>query len=104
MSPEPTVPSAGYGNCVAVCGARGGVWLGSILSAVIGVWALLSMASPFGLIAGTAAALLGLAFGVLAAAAHARGSWRKTALVGIATSGLALFIAAAEVLYALVLE
>ena len=66
--------------------------------------ALLSMASPFGIVAGTAAALFGLTFGALAVAAHARGGWRKTALVGITTSGLALFIAAAEIVYAVVVE
>lgn len=83
---------------------RAAVWLGSTLSAVVGVWALGSMALPFGLVAGTAAALFGLAFGILAVLANAGGRWRTTALVGIATSGLALFVAAAEVVYFVVVQ
>ena len=83
---------------------RAAVWLGSILSVVVGAWAVLSMASPFGMVAGTAAALFGLAFGVLALLAHAANRWRKTALVGIFTNSLALLVAAAEVVYAVLVE
>ena len=83
---------------------RTAVWLGSILSVAVGAWALLSMASPFGVVAGTGAALFGLLFGVLAVLANAWGRWRKTALIGIATNGLALVVAAAEVVYAVVVE
>ena len=83
---------------------RAAVWLGSILSVVVGAWAVLSMASPFGMVAGTAAALFGLAFGVLALLAHAANRWRKTALVGISTNSLALLVAAAEVVYAVLVE
>jgi hypothetical protein len=61
-------------------------------------------ASPFGLVAGTAAALFGLAFGVLALLALPADRWGKTALVGIATSSLALLVAAAEVVYAVLVE
>jgi hypothetical protein len=74
-------------------------WLGSILSVVVGVWALVSVALPFGLIGGAVAALFGLAFGVLALFARARGRWRKIAVAGIAISTLALLVAAAEVVY-----
>lgn len=83
---------------------RVAVWLGSILSVVVGAWAVLSMASPFGVVAGTAAALFGLAFGVLALLAAAADRWRKTALVGIAASSLALVVAAAEVVYAVLVQ
>jgi hypothetical protein len=62
------------------------------------------MASPFGVVAGTAAALFGLAFGVLAVFANAAGRWRKTAFVGIGASCLALLIALAEVLYVVLVE
>jgi hypothetical protein len=62
------------------------------------------MATPFGLVAGTAAALFGLALGVLALLAQAADRWRKTALVGIATSSLALVVAAAEVVFAVLAE
>jgi len=80
------------------------VSLGSILSVVVGAWALLSMASPFGVVAGTAAALFGLAFGAFAFAAHAGGRWRTTALAGIVANSLALFVAAALVVYVVVVE
>ena len=63
------------------------------------MWALVSVALPFGLIGGAVAALFGLAFGVLALFAHAWGRWRKIAVVGIAISTLALLVAAAEVVY-----
>jgi membrane associated rhomboid family serine protease len=76
-------------------GYRPAAWLGSILSVVVGAWALLSMASPFGVVAGTAAALFGLAFGVLAVHANAADRWRQTALVGIGASCLTLLIALA---------
>jgi hypothetical protein len=83
---------------------RTAVALGSILSVVVGAWALVSMASPFGLVAGTGAALFGLAFGALAFAAHAGGRWRTTAFVGIAANGLALLVAAAVVVYVVLVE
>ena len=83
---------------------RAAVWLGSILSVVLGVWALGSVALPFGVIGGAVAALFGLAFGALAVLAHAWGGWRKTALVGIAMSILALLVAAAEVVYVVLAE
>ena len=89
----------GVGN-----GNRAAAWLGSILSVVVGAWALLSMASPFGVVAGTAAALFGLAFGAFAFAAHAGGRWRTTALAGIVANSLALFVAAALVVYVVVVE
>ena len=85
-------------------GNRAAAWLGSILSVVVGAWALLSMASPFGVVAGTAAALFGLAFGVLAVLANAAGRWRQTAFVGIGASCLTLLIALAEVLYVVLVE
>jgi membrane associated rhomboid family serine protease len=80
-------------------GNRAAAWLGSILSVVLGAWALLSMAFPFGVVGGTAAALFGVAFGALAVLANAAGRWRKTALFGMATNCLALCVAAAEVVY-----
>ena len=83
---------------------RAAVWLGSVLSVVVGVWALGSVALPFGLIGGAVAALFGLAFGGLAVLARARGRWRKTAFIGIAISTLALLVAAAEVIYFVVAE
>jgi hypothetical protein len=83
---------------------RAAIWLGSVLSVVVGVWALGSVALPFGLIGGAVAALFGLAFGGVAVLAHARGRWRKTAFVGIAISSLALLVAAAEVVYFVVAE
>jgi hypothetical protein len=79
------------------------VWLGSVLSVVVGVWALGSVLLPFGLIGGAAAALFGLAFGRVALV-RAWGRWRKTALVGMAISGLALLVAAAEVVYFVLVE
>jgi hypothetical protein len=85
-------------------GNRAAAWLGSILSVVAGAWALLSMASPFGVVAGTAAALFGLAFGVLAVLANAVARWRKLAFVGIGASCLALLIALAELLYVVLVE
>jgi hypothetical protein len=83
---------------------RVAAWLRSILSVVVGAWALLSMASPFGLVAGTATALFGLGFGVLAVLANAAARWRKIAFVGIGASCLALLIALAEVLYVVLVE
>jgi len=77
---------------------RAAVWVGSILSVVVGVWALLSLASPFGPVGG-AAAMFGLAFGGLAVLAHARGPWRRTAAVGIAINSLALLGAVGELVY-----
>ena len=78
---------------------RAVVWLGSVLSLVVGVWALVSVALPFGLIGGAVAALFGLVFGALALFAHAWGRWRKIAVSGIAISTLALLVAAAVVAY-----
>jgi membrane associated rhomboid family serine protease len=83
---------------------RAAVRLGSILSVVVGVWALGSVAVPFGVIGGAAAALFGLIFGGLAILARAWGRWRKTALVGIAISGVALLVAAAEVVHAVLVD
>jgi hypothetical protein len=76
---------------------RAAVWLGSVLSVAVGVWALGSLALPFGVIGGAVAALFGLAFGGLAVLAHAWGGWRKAALVGIAISTITLLVATAEV-------
>jgi hypothetical protein len=105
MSPELTVSLAHSENVVAMHASdRAAVWLGSILSVVVGVWALGSVALPFGVIGGAVAALFGLAFGGLAVLAHAWGRWRKTALVGIAVSSLALLVAAAEVVYVVLAE
>jgi len=42
----------------------GTVKLGSVLSVVAGLWALGTVALPFGVVAGSATALFGLAFGV----------------------------------------
>jgi hypothetical protein len=83
---------------------RATVWLGSVLSVVVGVWALGAVALPFGLIGGAVAALFGLAFGGLAVLGQAWGGWRKAALVGIAISALALLVACAEVVYLGLLE
>jgi hypothetical protein len=83
---------------------RAAVWLGSVLSLAVGVWALGSLALPFGVMGGAVAALFGLAFGGLAVLAHAWGGWRKTALVGIAISTLALLLATAEVVYFVLAE
>ena len=68
------------------------------------VWALGSVALPFGVIGGAAAAVFGLALGSLAVRVPARGRWRKTACVGIGASCLALVIALAEVLYVVLVE
>jgi membrane associated rhomboid family serine protease len=45
---------------------RAAVRLGSVLSVVVGLWGLGSLALPFGLVGGAAAALFGLTFGILA--------------------------------------
>jgi len=78
---------------------RAAVRLGAVLSVVGAVWALGALALPLGVIGGTVTALLSLVFGGLAVRAHAWGGWRKTALVGIGISGLALVLAVAEVVY-----
>jgi membrane associated rhomboid family serine protease len=78
---------------------RTAVWLASVLSVAVGTWALGSVALPFGVIGGAVAALFGLAFGVLAFLAHARGRWRRAARLGIAINGLALLVAGAEAVY-----
>jgi hypothetical protein len=83
---------------------RAVVWLGSTLSLAVGVWALGSVALPFGVIGGAVAALFGLAFGGLAIRAQAWGRWRKTAFVGIGANSLALLVALAEVVYVVLAE
>jgi hypothetical protein len=84
---------------------RATVWLGSVLSVVVGVWALGSLALPFGVIGGAGAALFGLAFGGLAVRARAwGGGWRTAALIGIGVNVLALLLAAAEVVYFVLAE
>ncbi|SRR6266516_1376033 len=99
------MPPAHYGKLVVMRASdRAAVWLGSVLSVVVGLWALGSVAFPFGLIGGAVASLFGLAFGGLAVFAPAWGRWRKTAFVGIAISSLALLVAAAEVLYVVLTE
>jgi len=82
---------------------RAAVWVGSILSVGVGVWALVSLASPFGPVGGVAA-LLSLAFGGLAVLAHARDRWRMTAVVGVAINSLALLVAGGEVVCFVVAE
>jgi multisubunit Na+/H+ antiporter MnhB subunit len=59
---------------------------------------------PLGLVGGAAAALFGLAFGILAIRTRAAGRWRKTALVGIGISGLTLLVAVGEVVYFVIAE
>jgi hypothetical protein len=76
---------------------RAAVRLGSALSVLVGLWALGLLAVPLGVVGGAGAAIFGLTFGSLAIHGHAWGRWRKIALVGIAISGLALLVAAAEV-------
>jgi hypothetical protein len=83
---------------------RAAVRLGSVLSFVVGLWGLGSLALPFGLVGGAAAALFGLTFGILAIRTNVWGRWRKTALVGIGISSLALLLAAAEVVYFVISE
>jgi hypothetical protein len=83
---------------------RAAVRLGSVLSVVVGLWGLGSLALPFGLVGGAAAALFGLTFGILAIRTNVWGRWRKTALVGIGISSLALLLAAAEVVYFVISE
>ena len=74
--------------------------LGAILSIVVAIWSLLAVvAIPLGVIGGAVAAAFGLVFGVLALLSHAWGRWRKTALVGIAISSLALLVFAAEIVF-----
>jgi hypothetical protein len=70
--------------------------LASISSVVLGVYGLVVMPIPFGVVAGSVAALFGLAFGVLGLFANAWGRWRTAARAGIAISGLALVVATAE--------
>jgi hypothetical protein len=85
-------------------GDRAAVKLGSVFSVVAGVWALANVALPFGIVAGPATALFGLAFGGLAVLAHAWGGWRKAAFVGIAMSTLTLLFVAALLVYAVLAE
>jgi putative lipase involved disintegration of autophagic bodies len=75
------------------------VRLGSVLSVVVGLWGLGALALPLGLLGGAVAALFGLTFGLLAIRTKAWGGWRKAAKVGIGISGLALLVAAVEVVY-----
>jgi len=70
--------------------------LASISSVVLGIYGLAVMPIPFGVVAGSVAALFGLAFGVLGLLANAWGRWRTAARAGIAISGLALVVATAE--------
>ena len=74
--------------------------LGAILSVLLGLWGLAFAATPIGAIGGAGAAVLGLAFGVLALLGHAWGRWRKVALAGIVISTLALVVFAVFVLFA----
>jgi len=83
---------------------RVAAWLGSVLSVLVGVWALVSVTLPFGVVGGAVAALFGLVFGVLALFAHAWGRWRKIATAGIAISAFALVVAVAEVAYVVLAE
>ena len=83
---------------------RAAVELSSVLSVVAGVWALVTVALPFGVIAGSATALFGLAFGGLAVLAHAWSGWRKAAFVGIAMSILTLLFVAALLVYVVLAE
>jgi hypothetical protein len=83
---------------------RAAVRLGSVLSVVVSLWGLGSVALPFGLVGGVAAALFGLTFGLIAVRTRAWGRWRKAALVGIAISGLTLLVAAGEVVYFVIAE
>ena len=83
---------------------RTAVRLASVLSILVGLWGLGSVAFPFGLVGGAAAALFGLTFGLLALRTQAWGRWRKAALVGIGISGLTLLVAAGEVVYYVVAE
>ena len=83
---------------------RAAVRLASVLSVVVGLWGLGSVALPFGVVGGAAAALFGLTFGLLAIRTQAWGRWRKAALVGIGVSGLTLVVAAGEVVYLVIAE
>lgn len=83
---------------------RAAVRLGSVLSVAAGVWALGTVALPFGVIAGSATALFGLVFGGLAVLAHASGGWRNAAVFGIAMSILTLLVAAAQLVYVVLAE
>ena len=69
----------------------------SILSIVLALWGLASVATPFGAVGGAGAAVFGLAFGALALHGRPRGRWRKTALAGVAISVLALAVFAVVV-------
>jgi hypothetical protein len=83
---------------------RAAVQLGSVLSVLVGLWGLGSVALPFGLVGGAAVAFFGLTFGLLAIRTKAWGRWRKAALVGIGISGLTLLVAAGEVVYFVIAE
>ena len=78
--------------------------LGSILSIVLALWGLAVVAFPFGEVGGAGAAVFGLVFGVLALFSHAWGRWRRIALAGIAISGLALLVFAAEIVFLVFFE
>jgi membrane associated rhomboid family serine protease len=56
---------------------RAAVRLGSVLSVVVSLWGLGSVALPFGLVGGVAAALFGLTFGLIAVRTKAWGRWRR---------------------------
>ena len=83
---------------------RAAARLGSVLSVIVGLWGLGSVAFPFGLVGGAAAALFGLTFGLLAIRRNAWGRWRKAALTGIGINGLTLLVAAGEVVYFVIAE
>jgi membrane associated rhomboid family serine protease len=59
--------------------------LGSVLSVVVAIWGLGSVALPFGLVGGAAAALFGLTFGVLAIRTKAWELAQRPCVVGTRT-------------------
>jgi hypothetical protein len=69
----------------------------SILSIVLALWGLASVATLLGAVGGAGAAVFGLVFGVLALHGRPSGRWRKTALAGVAISVLALAVFAVVV-------
>ena len=66
--------------------------IASILSILFGLWGLVFVTTPYGIVGGAGAAVFGLAFGALALHGRPAGRWRKTALTGVAISVLALAI------------
>jgi hypothetical protein len=110
MSHEAAVALSLSGNLRPVGASdRAAVRLGSVLSVVVGLWGLGSVALPLVLFpwewsAARPLLSLGLTFGFLAIRTKAWGRWRKAALVGIGISGLTLLVAAGEVVYFVVGE